>query len=111
MSNKLTTLGYMLKRLRDSGYVTHKIFTDYGTHDPRAWTIVIEPKISSVFCTCWINEPYIGESFFEIYDGGQYIPSKLKLKTSSVEVLIEHLVKHRIVGSSTPSKNIRSLKD
>jgi hypothetical protein len=101
MSNKLTTLGYMLKRLRDSGYVAHKVFTGYGIGDPRAWTIVIEPGISSVFCTCCINDPYIGESFFELYDGGQYIPGRLKLKTSSVEVLIEHLVKHGIVGSST----------
>jgi hypothetical protein len=103
MSNKLTTLGYLLKRLRDSGYVAHKVFTDYGHADPRAWTIVIEPKISSVFCTCWINDPYLGESFFEISDGGQYIPNKLRLKTSSVEVLIEYLVKYGIVGSSTTS--------
>jgi len=101
MANKLTTLGYMLKRLRDSGYVAHKVFTDYGVSDPRAWTLVIEPKISSVFCTCFINDPYLGDSFFELYDGCQYIPSKLRLKTSSVEVLIEHLVKYGIVGSST----------
>ena len=104
MSNKLTTLGYMLKRLRDSGYVAHKVFTDYGIGDPRAWTLVIEPGISSVFCTCWINDPFIGESFFELYDGGQYIPGKLKLKTSSVEILIEHLVKYGIVGTSNSQK-------
>ncbi len=103
MANKLTTLGYMLKRLRDSGYVAHKVFTDYGIADPRAWTLVIEPKISSVFCTCWINDPYLGESFFELNDGGQYIPGKLRLKTSSFEILVEHLVKNGIVGSSTPS--------
>jgi len=105
MSNKLTTLGYTLKRLRDSGYVAYKVFTDYGVADPRAWTIVIEPKISSVFCTCWINDPYLGESFFEIYDGGQYIPGKLKLKTSSFEVIVEHLVQYGINGSSAPLIN------
>ena len=40
MANKLTTLGYTLKRLRDSGYYAYKIFTDYSEVDPRAWSIV-----------------------------------------------------------------------
>ena len=105
MSNKLTTLGYMLKRLRDSGYVAHKVFVDYGIADPRAWTLVIEPKISSVFLTCWVNDPYLGESFFEISDGGQYIPGKLKLKTSSFEILVEYLVRYNIIGSSFTPQN------
>lgn len=101
MANKLTTLGYTLKRLRDSGYVVQKLFTDYSDADPRAWTLVIEPKISSVLCTCFINDPYIGESFFEIYDGGQFIPIKYRIKTSSFEILVEHLTKHGIYGSSS----------
>jgi hypothetical protein len=97
MANKLTTLGYTLKRLRDSGYYACKIFTDYGTHDPRAWTIVLDPKGMSIFCTCVINDPFIGESFFELYDGNQYLPGRLKIKTSSFEVLIEQLFKHNIL--------------
>jgi hypothetical protein len=96
MANKLTTLGYFLKRLRDSGYYACKIFTDYGSHDPRAWTIVLDPKGLSVHCTCFINDPFLGESYFELYDGNQYLPGKLKIKTSSFEVLIEHLIKHCI---------------
>ena len=96
MSNKLTTLGYTLKRLRDSGYYAHKLFTEYSEIDPRAWTIVIDPGVSSIFCTCYINDPYIGESYFELFDGGQFIPGRLKLKTSSHEVLVEHLVKFGI---------------
>ena len=99
MANKLTTLGYTLKRLRDSGYTAIKLFADYGQADPRAWTIVIDPGGSSVLCTCYINDPYIGESFFELYDGRQYIPGCLKLKTSSFEVLVEHLVRLGIVGN------------
>jgi hypothetical protein len=101
MANKLTTLGYTLKRLRDSGYVVKKLYTEYGEADPRAWTIVIEPKLASVFCTCFINDPYLGETFFEISDGGQYVPGRYRIKTSSFEVLVEHLVKHGIYGSST----------
>lgn len=93
MSNKITTLGYILKRLRDSGYYTYKIFNEYSQVDPRAWTIVIDPGTASIFCTCYVNDPYLGESYFELYDGGQFIPGRIKIKTSSFEVLVEHLVK------------------
>jgi len=96
MANKLTTLGYTLKRLRDSGYYAYKIFTDYGEADPRAWSVVIDPGVSSVFCTCYVNDPFLDETYFELYDGGQFIPGRLKIKTSSFEVLIEHLVKYNI---------------
>ena len=96
MANKLTTLGYTLKRLRDSVYYAYKIFTDYSEVDPRVWTIVIDPGVSSVFCTCYLNDPFLDETYFELYDGGQFIPGRLKLKTSSFEVLVEHLVKYNI---------------
>jgi hypothetical protein len=98
MANKLTTLGYILKRFRDSGYYANKLFVDYGEADPRSWTILIEPGKSSVFCTCYINDPYIGDTYFELYDGNQFIPGRLNLKTSSFEVLVEHLVRHGING-------------
>lgn len=104
MSNKLTTLGYMLKRLRDSGYITNKVYSDYSETDPRNWTIMIDPGGASVFCTCYVNDPYIGETFFELYDGNQYIPGRLKLMTSSFEVLTEHLNRYGIVGSKPFNK-------
>jgi hypothetical protein len=104
MANKLTTLGYTLKRLRDSGYYANKLFTEYSDADPRAWTIMIDPGATSVFCTCYINDPYIGDSFFELYDGNQYIPGRLNLKTSSFEILVEHLVKCGITGGNVPTK-------
>jgi len=92
MANKLTTLGYVLKRLRDSGYYAHKLFDEYAQVDPRAWTIIIDPGVASVFCTCYINDPTINETFFELYDGGQFLPGKLRIKTDSYEVLVMHLV-------------------
>jgi len=104
MSNKLSTLGYTLKRLRDSGYYAHKLFTEYNDADPRAWTIIIDPGISSVFCTCFVNQPFYGESFFELTDGDQRIPGRLKLSTSSFEVLVEHLVKFNI-NNKAPGYN------
>lgn len=104
MANKLTTLGYTLKRLRDSGYVANKLFTEYSESDPRSWTILIDPGCASVFCTCYINDPFIGETFFELYDGNQYIPGRLNLKTSSFEVLVGHLVKYGIIGNAVSNK-------
>ncbi len=96
-ANKLTTLGYFIKRLRDSGYVVDKMFTSYGPADPRAWTVIIDPNVASVLCTCYINDPMLGESFFEIHDGGQFIPQRLfKIKTNSIEVFVEYLVKFGI---------------
>ncbi|MEY5134394.1 MAG: hypothetical protein RL709_83 [Pseudomonadota bacterium] len=105
MANKLTTMGYIIKRLRDSGYVAFKLFSDYGIGDPRAWTVMIAPGVASVFCTCYINDPYIGETFFEIYDGNQFIPGRLKIQTSSFEIIVEHLVKYGIIGTEIISKD------
>ena len=91
--NKLTTVGYFIKRLRDSGYVTDKVFSDYGDHDPRAWTVIVDPRFTSVFITCFNNHNSFGEEYFEMHDGGQFIPERFKLKTSSIETVIEYLVK------------------
>jgi hypothetical protein len=94
--NKLTTVGYFIKRLRDSGYVTDKVFTDYAEHDARAWTVIIDPKVASVFITCFNNHNSFGEEYFEMHDGGQFIPDRFKLKTSSIETVIEYLIKFGI---------------
>jgi hypothetical protein len=96
--NKITTASYFIKRLRDCGYVTDKIFTDYGKQDARSWTAVIDPKNTSIFVTCFNNHNFFGEEYFVLYDGGQYIPENFKLKTSSIEVMVEYLNKFNIVN-------------
>lgn len=105
MANKITTMGYFIKRLRDSGYVVDKIYNDYAEHDPRCWTVVVDPKISSVFITCFNNHNYFGEEYFLLSDGGQFFPENFKLKTSSIEVVIEYLVKFGINNKSSSYKN------
>lgn len=101
MANKITTQSYFIKRLKDSGYVVYKIFDNYSESDPRSWTVMIDPGISSVFCTCYVNhKDFFGETFFEFYDGGQFIPEKFKLKTDSIEVIISYLVKFNINNKS-----------
>lgn len=94
--NKPTTLGYFLKRVRDCGYRVEKLYTEYSENDPRIWTIIIDPSGASVFCTCFVNREQVGDYYFEFYDGGQYLPN-YKIKTESIEVLIEQLNKYGIV--------------
>lgn len=100
MANKLTTLGYFKKRMRDSGYIVDDLYRNYSSMDPRGWTVVIDPGNASILCTCYINsnenstrDTEIGDFYFELYDGGQFIPGKFAIKTSSIEILIEYLVK------------------
>ncbi len=102
--NKVTTVGYFIKRLRDSGYVTNKLFTDYATADARSWTVIVDPKQSSVLITCYNNHSYLGEEYFEMHDGGQFVPENFKLKTSSIETIIEYLVKFNINNKSKTYK-------
>lgn len=101
MSNKITTQSYFIKRLKDSGYHVWKIYEAYSEGDPRAWTIVIDPGGASIFCTCYINSGEFGVTAFELYDGGQFTPEKLKICTESIEVIIAYLVKFNI-NNKTP---------
>ena len=91
-ASKPTTLSYFVKRLRDSGYVVDELYTRYGDMDARQWTVVIDPGNASVFCTMIENKNMIGEKYFDFWDSGQFFPPNRKIKTSSVEVLIEMLV-------------------
>jgi len=102
MANKITTQSYFIKRLKDSGYVVYKLFDTYGEADPRNWTIMIDPGGASILCTCYVNNAdMFGDTYFELHDGGQFIPNNFKLKTDSIEVFITYLVKYGINNKST----------
>ncbi len=108
MANKLNNQSYFIKRLRDSGYIVIRIDLTYSEADPRAWTVVIDPGGASVFCTCYYNankddlkESNLGENYFELYDGGQYLPSKFKISTNSMEVILSFLNQYGIIGKSS----------
>ena len=98
--NKVTTCSYFIKRLRDSGYVVDRLWSEYGMGDARSWTVIIDPVVSSIFCTCFNNKSEFGEEYFELYDGNQFIPDQFKIKTSSIEVIVEYLVKYGINNKS-----------
>lgn len=106
MSNKLTTLGYFKKRLRDCGYIVDDVYRGYSKTDPRIWTVIIDPGCASVLCTCYQNSPELGDSFFEIYDGGQFItPGRVQIKTNSIEVFISYLVRFNINNKASSYNN------
>lgn len=96
MANKLTTMGYFMKRLRDSGYIVDRLFQGYSMVDSRTWSVVIDPGCASIFVTCYQNDPEPGKSYFEIYDGGRFIPGRFKIDTNSIETFIGYLVEFGI---------------
>mgnify|MGYP001100770130 CR=1 FL=1 len=90
--NKLKTAGYFIKRLRDSGFETVRVFNNYTESDPRKWTVLIDPGNSSVFITCFENRPFTGEFLFEFNDGNQFFRNNTSLHTHSIEVVVRKLV-------------------
>tara|TARA_R100001510_G_C7612870_1_gene175871 strand:- start:692 stop:1027 length:336 start_codon:yes stop_codon:yes gene_type:complete len=91
--NKLKTPGYFIKRLKDNDFVTLRIFNKYSQSDPRRWTVLIDPSGSSVYVTCFENTPFRGEYLFQFNDGNQLFKNNLSLKTDSIEVVVQKLLK------------------
>ena len=91
--NKLKTPGYFIKRLKDNDFVTLRIFNKYSQSDPRRWTVLIDPSGSSVYVTCFENTPFKGEYLFQFNDGNQLFKNNLSLKTDSIEVVVQKLLK------------------
>ena len=91
--NKLKTPGYFIKRLKDNDFVTLRIFDKYSNSDPRKWTVLVDPKGSSVYITCFENTPFKGEFLFQFNDGNQLFKNSFSLKTDSIEVVVQKLLK------------------
>jgi hypothetical protein len=95
--NKLKTAGYFIKRLKDAGYVTFRIFDKYDENDSRKWTVLVDPSGASVYITCFENRPFKNEYLFSFEDGNQRFSRGYVLKTSSIEVVIQRLVDHDVL--------------
>jgi len=92
VSNKIKTAGYFIKRLKDSGFVVFKMFNAYSDTDPRRWTVLVDPGITSVYITCFSNKTEINETLFEIDDGGHLFSKGTYYKTDSIETIISTLI-------------------
>lgn len=107
VKNKITTESYFVKRLKDSKFITYKIFNKYAHSDPRRWTILVDPEQSGVYITCYENKEFRGESMFEFYDGGNKFPSNFSLKTSSMEVIVYTLLEKGVQQHSHEAKTTK----
>jgi len=96
VSNKLKTAGYFIKRLKDNGFVVLKMFNAYSEADPRRWTVLVDPGVSSVYINCLQNKEDFNEFMFEFSDGGNNFHHGFYLKTDSIEVIINELLKKGI---------------
>jgi hypothetical protein len=99
--NKLKTPSYFIKRLRDNGFITIKLFSVYGKADPRRWTVMVNPSERSVMITCYNNKDSFGDVMFELNDGGINIPKNMFISTSSIEVIIEYLIAHGVSNNTS----------
>lgn len=102
MKNKISTLGYFMKRLRDSKYVVWKIFNDYNIGDPRKWTVLVNPGHHSVYITCHVNqESLVDKPVFSFDDGKAWgVSDNIRLQTVSMEVVIRKLMEYDIIPES-----------
>lgn len=98
--NKITTAGYFIKRLRDSGFVVIRLFSDYPITDPRRWTVMVDPGGHCLQITCYENKEFHGELFFELNDAGNKFPRNFNLKTSSMEIVVTTLIEKKIPQKS-----------
>lgn len=90
--NKIKTPGYFIKRLRDNKYGVLRVFQNYGLHDSRRWTVLVDPGGSSIFVTCYSNKNFNNEIMFEFNDGGNFFPKNFSMNTESIEVIVQLLV-------------------
>lgn len=104
MKNNVTTQGYFIKRLRDSGFVVIKLFDKYAQYDPRKWTILVDPSNASVLITCYQNKEYKGDVLFEFNDGGNRFIKNFNLKTQSMEIVITTLLEKGVEQIKNDSK-------
>lgn len=98
--NKLRTPSYFIKRLRDNKFIVIKLFAVYSKADPRQWSIMVNPSEASVIITCYLNKDNFNEVLFELNDGGRKIPKNFFIKTDSIEVIIDYLIKNGVSNNS-----------
>jgi hypothetical protein len=98
--NKLRTPSYFIKRLRDNGFIVVKLFAIYAKSDPRQWTVMVNPSEASVLITCYSNKNNLDEILFEMDDGGKRVPKNFFIKTSSIEVIVDYLLRHDVSNNT-----------
>jgi hypothetical protein len=107
MKNNVSTQGYFIKRLRDSGFATIKLFDKYAQHDPRKWSIMVDPSNTSVIITCYQNKEVLGDVMFEFNDGGNRFIKNFNLKTQSMEIVVTTLIEKGVEQMNVNSQYVK----
>lgn len=102
--NKIKTPGYFIKRLRDNKFGVLRVFQNYGIHDFRRWTVLVDPGGHSIFVTCYNNKDFNGEIMFEFNDGNNFFPKNFSISTESIEVIIQLLIDKGVPTINTENK-------
>ena len=105
--NNVTTKGYFIKRLRDSGFFVVRDYNRYGEHDCRKWTVVINPGADSLFVTCYDTGEWPYKGLYEFNDGGRKFPKNYHVNTDSMEVIINHLIQFKVDAKELNIRNGR----
>lgn len=100
-----------MKRLIESGYNVRKVFYEYSNHDPRRWTVIVDPGDTSVLVTCYTNKEELHDCVFEFNDGGCRVPKNFQLHTKSIEVIINYLNEYNICNNGKKEDQARSKKE
>ncbi len=106
MKNKLSTLSYFIKRLKDNDFIVWKIFDGYQIGDPRKWTVMVNPGFHSVYITCYIdNQSLKDEPLFAFDDGGAWgFKTNEKIQTKSIQIIINKLIE---LGVTQEAQNLK----
>jgi hypothetical protein len=93
-NNKLYTLSYFRKRLKDAGIYARILVRSYGEGDKRYWTIAIGEQYI-IMCTCFNYADESGDQvvLFKFSDGNQKMIIDRNIQTESMNVIIEMLEK------------------
>ncbi len=79
--NNLYTLSYFSKRLRENGFIV-KTLVNYSENDIRKWTIIIEPNVLNILCTC--IKISSTNFYFSLLINSENL---LRIRTESMEVI------------------------
>ena len=103
MKNKVKTLGYFKKRLRDNGFIVLDVFRDFSENDKRKWTVVVNPGTESVFITCQGSSEWPYRGLYNITDAGEKVPQGFYINTDSVDVIVKYLIEFKISNQDEES--------
>lgn len=85
--NKLYTLGYFRQRLKLAGLWSKILIDKFSADDKRYWAISIDKDLQ-IFCICYKTH---NDYYFEFIDGHQRCTMNIKIRTESMDVILEFL--------------------